>query len=80
MSSTNGRMLYKIDANGKWIKFSNVVSPIIVNDMPNVFPDDIDRTYYVDAAQRLVDAVLNPTKKANKQSKKADKRPSYSPD
>ena len=71
--STNGRMLYKIDANGKRIKFSNVVSPIIVNDMPNVFPDDIDRTYYVDAAQRLVDAVLNPTKKANKQSKKADK-------
>ena len=70
--SSNGTMLHKIDANGKRIKFSNVVSPVIVNDMPDVFPDDINRAYHVQAAQKLVDAVLNPAKKA-KRSKKADK-------
>ena len=70
--STDGTSLYKVSDAGKRVKFSNVDSPVLVNDMPAAFPLDLNHQYYIEASQRLVDAVLNPKKKA-KRSKKADK-------
>ena len=71
--ATNGTTLYKIGMDGKRSRFAKMLAVIVVNNLPDAFPDDVNVPYYIEEAQHLVDAILNPKVKKAKRSKQFDK-------
>ena len=61
--STNGTMLYKVaqTADGNAIRRCSQV--VVVNDLPDEFPDDVNYDYYIEEAQRAADDILHPKQK-----------------
>ena len=41
-------------------RFAKMHSVIVVNNLPDAFPDDVNVPYYIEEAQHLVDAILIP--------------------
>ena len=59
--------------DGKRNRFAKMQKVVVVNDLPDVFPSDVNFDFYIEEANRVVDAVVNPKKKAVKRSKSFDK-------
>ena len=71
--ATEGTTLYKIGMDGKRNRFAKMQKVVVVNDLPDVLPSDVNFDFYIEEANRVVDAVVNPKKKAVKRSKSFDK-------
>ena len=46
---------------------------VVVNDLPDEFPDDVNYDYYIEEAQRAANDILHPKQKTASRRKKADK-------
>jgi hypothetical protein len=45
---------------------------VLANDLPDVFPDDVNYDFYVVEANKIVDSVINPKQKRAKRAKAPD--------
>ena len=71
--STKGTLLYKEKADGKRSRFTKMKSAVVVNDIPDAFPDDVNSDYYIWEAQKIVDDIRNPKQRSDTRSKKSEK-------
>ena len=49
--STNGTVLYKVAADGRRSRFAKMQQVVVVNDLPDEFPGDVNYDYYIEEAQ-----------------------------
>ncbi len=70
--STAGVVLYSVNAaNPKQrARHAGMVNAVLVNDLPDAIPADLNRAHYIEAAQKIVDSALYPKPKRPGRNKK----------
>lgn len=71
--STGGTKLCKVAQDGRRQRYPKMQQVVVVNDLPEQFPSDVNYDYYIEEAQRAANDILHPKRKAASRQKKADK-------
>ena len=71
--STGGTMLHKVALDGRRQRYPKMQRVVVVNDLPDEFPGDVNYDYYIGEAQRAANDILHPKQKMASRRKKADK-------
>jgi len=67
-STTNGKPVHRKDKDGSFTMLPNGENGVLIMDLPDSIPADLDRSYYIDCARQLVESVTKrvPPKKPKK--------------